>query len=223
MYLAEVGKAVRQRLLAVPGIYHVPSPSVDMFVLRSFLDAEECAGLIELIDAGRRPSGVLGPLPDPEFRTSDSCDLSPGEPLVRQVEAKINALTGIDPRRGETIQGQRYAVGQQFKAHHDFFYTDQPYWEAERRSGGQRTWTVMVFLNEPERGGQTYFERAGVRITPHAGNLLAWNNMDSKGEPNHATFHQGLPVEAGVKYIITKWYRQWHWGPEVRTDDEAHA
>ena len=223
MYLAEIGKVVRERLLKVPNIYHVPAGSLDMFVVRSFLDEAECAALISRIDEGRRPSGVLGPYPDPEFRTSESCDLARGDPLVQQIEAKITALMGIDPRHGETVQGQRYDVGQQFKPHHDFFWTDQPYWETQRRNGGQRTWTAMVFLNEPERGGQTFFERAGVRITPHTGNLLTWNNMDVHGEPNIASLHQGMPVEAGVKYIITKWYRQWHWGPEVSPEAEAHA
>jgi prolyl 4-hydroxylase len=224
MYLAEIGKAVSERLLEVPDIYHVPSRNLDMFVVREFLDGEECAGLIDMIDRGRRPSNVLGDYPDPEFRTSESCDLASGDPLVQQIEAKITALMGIDPRHGETIQGQRYEVGQRFKPHHDFFYTDQPYWEVQRRCGGQRTWTAMMFLNEPERGGQTYFPKAGVRITPHLGNLLAWNNMDSQGRPNPASLHEGTPVEAGVKYIITKWYRQWHWGPEIKAEeDEAEA
>jgi prolyl 4-hydroxylase len=215
------GKAVHDRLMKVPGIFHVPAQGLDMFVVRDFLGGDECAGLINLIDKGRRPSEVLGPMPDPEFRTSETCNLGAWEPEVQHVEAKITARMGIDPRHGETIQGQRYAVGQQFKAHHDFFYTDQPYWEAERRSGGQRSWTAMIFLNEPEAGGQTLFEKAGVRITPRRGNLLVWNNMDEKGEPNDLSMHQGLPVTAGVKYIVTKWYRQGYWGPETEIQPEA--
>jgi prolyl 4-hydroxylase len=69
----------------------------------------------------------------------------------------------MEPAFGETLQGQRYAVGQQFKPHHDFFYTDQPYWPAQVASGGQRTWTAMAFLNDVEAGGHTFFERAGVK------------------------------------------------------------
>jgi prolyl 4-hydroxylase len=119
---------------------------------------------------------------------------------------------GIDEAHGETIQGQRYAVGQRFKCHHDFFYTSEPYWPEQERTGGQRTWTVMVFLNEPQAGGQTEFPKAKVKISPKAGNLLAWNNLDALGEPNELSLHQGLPVEAGLKYIITKWYRERPWG-----------
>ncbi|MGE0178183.1 MAG: prolyl hydroxylase family protein, partial [Sphingomonas sp.] len=129
----------------------------------------------------------------------------------RQVEGKIGQLTGIDPALGETIQGQRYGVGQQFKPHHDFFYSDQAYWEAMEASGGQRTWTAMIFLNTPEEGGQTAFPAAGVKVTPRPGNLLAWNNMDPEGQPNLHSLHQGMPVLAGAKYVITKWYRERPW------------
>jgi hypothetical protein len=36
--------------------------------------------------------------------------------------------------------------------------------------------------------------------------------MDVNGEPNPFTLHQGMPVIAGLKYIITKWYRERPWG-----------
>ena len=211
MYRAAIGPWVRNRLLKVPFIFKLPAAGLDIFVLRDFLTAEECAGLIERIDADRAPSGVLGDAPEAEYRTSETCNLHPDDPLVEQVEDKLTTLIGIDPAHGETIQGQRYAVGQQFKPHHDFFYTDQPYWQEQHDRGGQRTWTAMVFLNQPEAGGQTNFEKANVRITPRAGNLLVWNNLDDRGEPNDQSLHQGMPVEAGTKYIITKWYRERPW------------
>ena len=207
-----VGTIVAERFRALPEGFAVPAQGIDMFVVRDFLDEDECCGLIRLIDTGRQPSTVLGEHPDPDYRTSESCNLDPADPLICQVERKMTALTGIDPRHGETIQGQRYEIGQQFKAHHDYFLTDQPYWPEQELVGGQRTWTAMVFLNEPPAGGQTYFPQAGVKITPRTGNLLAWNNLDSIGEPNPISMHQGLPVEAGVKYIITKWYRERPWG-----------
>jgi prolyl 4-hydroxylase len=212
MYRIDIGNAVRNRLLATPRTFKVPTPGLDLFVVRDFLTKEECVGLMERIDANKQPSKILAEDPDPEFRTSETCNLDAHAPLTRAIETKVTRLTGIDPRHGETIQGQRYAVGQQFKAHHDFFYTDQPYWQEQKNIGGQRTWTVMMFLNEPEAGGQTFFTNVGVKVAPKQGNLLAWNNLDEVGEPNLKSLHQGLPVEAGVKYIITKWYRERPWG-----------
>lgn len=75
----------------------------------------------------------------------------------------------------------------------------------------------MAFLNVPEEGGETVFPRAKVKIVPRRGSLVAWNNLDAHGEPNPAILHQGKPVLAGVKHIITKWYRErpggmWHAG-----------
>ena len=209
---AEIGARVRERLLATHGVARIPKETLEAFVVPHFLTPDECDGLMRLIDADRAPSGLLSPSADPEFRTSESCNLSPAHPLVASFERRVNELMGIEPAFAETAQGQRYAVGQQFKAHHDFFYTDQPYWEKQKLIGGQRTWTAMAFLNKPEAGGQTMFPKAGLRITPAAGHLLIWNNLDTAGEPNPYSLHQGLPVEGGVKYVITKWYRERLWG-----------
>jgi prolyl 4-hydroxylase len=210
-YKVRIGAEVAARLAAAPGGYRIPSDALDIYIVRDFLAPEDCAGLVEMIDAWRTPSQLLAPAADPEFRTSESCNLDPGDPFVRHIEARLTALMGIEPSHGETIQGQRYAPGQRFKTHHDFFLTDQPYWEEMDRTGGQRTWTAMVFLNAPEEGGATFFEQAGVRVTPKPGNLLAWNNLDSTGAPNFASLHEGMPVTQGVKYIITKWYRERPW------------
>lgn len=211
-YKIDIGVRVRDRLAVNPTVMKVPSNDLDIFIARDFLTAAECDGLIRLIDADRMPSQLLAPSADPDFRTSESCNLDRKNPLVRQVEGKIRQLLGIEPDHGETIQGQRYSVGQQFKPHHDFFHIHEPYWPEMERSGGQRTWTAMVFLNMPAAGGQTAFPEAGVKIAPRRGNLLAWNNMDADGLPNPFSLHQGLPVTDGVKYVITKWHRERPWG-----------
>ena len=213
MYREAIGPWVSHRLQKTAGALKLPSADLDIFVVRDFLTPAECKELCRKIDSQRQPSAVLGEFPDPEYRTSESCNLDPQDKLVKSIEGRINELMGIDPPHGEGMQGQRYAVGQQFKAHHDFFYTDQPYWAEMERAGGQRTWTAMMFLNQPESGGQTNFPQANIRVTPRAGNLLAWNNLDKFGMPNMHSLHQGMPVEAGVKYVITKWYRERPWTP----------
>ncbi|HEV2078892.1 MAG TPA: 2OG-Fe(II) oxygenase [Allosphingosinicella sp.] len=213
MYREALGPWVSYRLQKTAGALKLPSADLDIFVVRDFLSAAECKELCRKIDAQRQPSSVLGEFPDPDYRTSESCNLDPNDKLVKSIERRINDLMGIDPAHGEGMQGQRYAVGQQFKPHHDFFYTDQPYWEEMERAGGQRTWTAMMFLNEPAAGGQTNFPEANIRVTPRTGNLLAWNNLDRHGLPNMHSLHQGMPVEAGVKYVITKWYRERPWTP----------
>jgi prolyl 4-hydroxylase len=207
--------AVRESLRSNPAAVEIPGQGLELFALANFLTGEECDGLIALIDAGRKPSGILADDPDPEFRTSESCDLAPRDPLVQRIEAKVAGVIGLDPTHGETIQGQRYAPGQQFKPHHDFFHTGQSYWPAQQAAGGQRTWTAMIFLNVPAQGGQTVFPDAKVKINPRRGTLLAWNNLGLDGNPNPKTLHAGAPVVEGVKYIITKWYRERPWTPHL--------
>jgi prolyl 4-hydroxylase len=209
--LAELGRTVSARLKKTPGIQVVSGIGCDMYLLQNFLTARECGGLIAMIDADRKPSTVLATHYDPEFRTSESCDLDRWNPFVESIDAKICALMGMKPRQGETLQGQRYAVGQQFKAHHDYFHADQPYWEEERARGGQRCWTAMIYLDQPASGGDTWFSNAGFRISPRTGMLLAWNNMDAEGKPNPQTLHESVPVTAGIKNIVTKWYRERFW------------
>jgi prolyl 4-hydroxylase len=209
--LAELGKTVAARLKKTPGMQVVPGIGCEVYLLQNFLSPRECGGLIAMIDADRKPSTVLATHYDPEFRTSESCDLDRWNPFVETIDARICTLMGLKARQGETLQGQRYAVGQQFKAHHDYFHADQPYWEDERARGGQRCWTAMIYLDQPASGGDTWFSNAGFRISPRTGMLLAWNNMDAEGKPNPQTLHESVPVTAGIKNIVTKWYRERFW------------
>lgn len=207
-----IGSSVERRLEEAEGIRRIEADGLSMFAGPAFLSEAECAGLVALIDQGRQPSLLLSDHPDPDYRTSESCNLSPFDPLVERVEERICALLDQPRENSETVQGQRYAVGQQFKEHFDFFQTHSAYWAEQDRMGGQRTWTVMIFLNEPEAGGATRFGPADVLVLPQTGLLLAWNNLDAAGEPNRQALHEGTPVEAGVKYIVTKWFRERRWG-----------
>ena len=209
--LAELGKSVSGRLKKAPGMQIVSGIGFEVFLLQNFLSARECGGLIAMIDSDRKPSGLLSATDDPDFRTSESCDLDRWHPFVDGIDRRICELMGMKPRQGETLQGQRYAVGQQFKGHHDYFHVSEVYWQSEKKRGGQRSWTAMIYLDEPESGGETLFSAAGLKVTPRAAMLLAWNNMDKKGEPNPNAFHESLPVTAGQKNIVTKWYRERFW------------
>ena len=201
-----------ERLVAAPGVQRVPSPKLHLFIKRHFLEAEECARIVELIEAQRRPSTLADDFGYEAFRTSETCDLDASDPAVAAVDAKIIALTGLDPAYGEPMQGQRYAVGQEFKAHTDYFEPNGADYARYCSVAGQRTWTVMIYLNEPQAGGATRFKTIDKTVQPEAGKLLAWNNMRPDGSPNVNTLHHGMKVRSGVKYIVTKWFREKPWG-----------
>jgi prolyl 4-hydroxylase len=192
----------------MPGVQRVPSPKLELFVVRDFLDDGECAALIERIDARRRPSEITDDIGVAAFRTSETCDLDWGDPVVAAVDAKIADLLGLPLATSEPLQGQRYAVGQEFKPHTDTFEPGGAAYYEHCAETGQRTWTAMIYLNRPEEGGATRFKAIGKTVQPEAGKLLAWNNLLADGSPNPATLHQGMKVRRGCKYVLTKWFRE---------------
>lgn len=206
---------IADRLRIADGIFTVQGDGLELFLLRNFLSEGDCETLIDVVDANRFPSTVLGIDPERSFRSSDSSALGySGHPLATIIDAKLGNLLGIDPIFGEPLEAQRYAVGQQFKPHHDYFHVSEAYWPQEERSGGQRTWTAMVCFGAPDAGGGTLFPEAGVRFKPRRGNLLAWCNLLPDGRVNHNSLHAGEPVEQGRKYVVTKWYRERPFTPQ---------
>lgn len=209
--LKRMGAAVRKRLEADPQAYKVPTEKAEIFAIGDFLNPAECRRFIELVDLTAQPSKLFDTDYSSGFRTSYSGDLDPHDSFVKGVSRRIDDLLGIRAELGESIQGQRYLPGQEFKPHNDWFYPDQPHWKVEKKRGGQRSWTAMIFLNEVEQGGETHFTEVGIKIEPKPGVLLAWNNATPEGLPNLATMHAGTPVIEGAKYVLTKWYRTRKW------------
>lgn len=207
------GKTSAAHLMAQPGVRRVPTPKVELFTVPGFLPGALCDDLIRLIDGNRRPSTIADPNGDDAFRTSETCDLDPAEPAVREVETRLLALTGIDPAHGEPIQGQRYEVGQEFKAHTDYFEPSGQDFARFCSVAGQRTWTFMAYLNQVDAGGATRFKAIDKTFRPHRGMLLGWNNHRPDGTLNGDTLHHAMKVRKGLKYVITKWYRErpWSW------------
>ena len=201
-----------RRLAAVPGMMRVPTPRLEMFILRDFLDEAQCAALIARIEQDRRPSTLADPNGDNRFRTSETCDLPMLEPDVIALDERLSALSGIDRRFGEPIQGQRYEPGQEFKAHTDYFEPSGADFARFCNEAGQRTWTFMVYLNTVEAGGATRFKVIDKTIQPETGKLVCWNNRRTDGSCNPATLHHAMKVRKGLKYVITKWYRERPWG-----------
>ncbi|NIJ18872.1 prolyl 4-hydroxylase [Sphingomonas naasensis] len=199
-------------ILAQPGIQRVPNPKVAMFIGKKFIAPEMCEKLIAQIDARRRPSTIADSNGDYAFRTSETCDLDPDDPLVIALKRRIIALTGLDPAHAEPMQGQRYEVGQEFKAHTDYFEPSGADYAKYCSVAGQRTWTVMLYLNDVEAGGVTRFKAIDKMVEPETGKILAWNNLRANGTPNPSTIHHAMKVRAGTKYVITQWFRERPWG-----------
>jgi prolyl 4-hydroxylase len=176
-----------------------------------FMTKDECAQLIGLaqprlvqstvIDAGTGADAV-----NPQ-RTSWGMFFKRGEtPLIAEIEKRIEELTGVPLEHGEGLQVLRYEVGQEYRPHNDYFDKDKPGFDRHIGEAGQRTDTVLLYLNTPEEGGGTVFPDGGMTVPAREGNAL-WFRYPTP-DATSKSFHGGEPVKKGVKWVATKWLRE---------------
>ena len=188
-------------------------PFTQIYKKENFLTELECDQLILMISRDLRPSTVADDGDNclvNDYRTSKTSDLNYfKDPFYLNIDKKISNLMNLEPFFGETMQAQKYEVGEYYKEHYDFFSPFNHEFKTYCEWMGQRTWTTMIYLNDVEEGGETYFKYLNLEIKPKKGLLIAWNNLYINGFPNYKTMHEALPPKKGSKYIITKWWRSW--------------
>ena len=203
-------QAAALKLTYLPQAIRHPSPLIELYTIDDFLNESECQILIELAKTRLIPSTHTNEDElDKYFRTSSTCSIGGfDDPQVQDIDRRICALLGISQRFSETMQVQYYEPGQEFKAHTDAFSPNTPEFVKYAAEQGQRTWTVMIYLNNVARGGGTEFPNIGATFTPKQGQAVIWKNINDDGRPNDNTLHSGLPVIEGYKVIVTKWFRE---------------
>jgi len=188
-------------------------PLTQLYKKENFLSDEECNKLISMISRSLRPSTVADDGDTclvNDYRTSSTSDLNYFlDPFYLSIDKKISNLMKLEPFLGETMQAQKYEIGEYYKEHYDFFSPFNHEFKTYCEWMGQRTWTTMIYLNDVEEGGETYFKYLNLKIKPKKGLLIGWNNLYFNGFPNYKTMHEALPPLKGEKYIITKWWRSW--------------
>lgn len=204
-----------------PNLRRVPTRKAQIYVWDEFLSAEDCAELRRLTDMRLLDSTISGE-GDPKyasFRTSRTCMLEElGSPVVDQLGDRISAALGLSENWSEPNQAQKYEVGQEFKAHTDYYEPGAEEYDDHCQVLGQRTWTFMIYLNTVEDGGATRFRKLEKTFRPREGQAVIWNSLTPNGDPNPWTLHHGMKVRQGVKYVITKWFRDKGDGPMTRED-----
>lgn len=201
-------------------VLQMVSSKLQLYVFDNFMSEEECDRIVQISSMHLRPSTVTTGDRDKGYRTSSTSDLSLlKDPYVEKIDEKIARALGIRLPYSEGIQAQRYEVGQEFKQHTDFFQPGTSEYATYAGARGQRTWTFMVYLNhEGLKGGGTKFFAIDKVFNPKKGTAIIWNNLYADGTPNRDTLHSGMPVEAGHKIIITKWFRDRGTGPMFYED-----
>ena len=192
--------------LLMPNAVKLGTNKLEIFYIDNFLDSSECRHLVKTIRSKLRPSELSSPDADEFFRTSKTCDLAElNDKVIQRIDDKICNVLQIEKKFSEPIQGQYYEVGQEFKPHTDYFED----YELEINGGvlGQRSYTVMIYLNSTEKGGETTFPLIGEEFSPTEGKAVIWCNLHTDLSPNTFSMHHAKQVDKGYKAVITKWFR----------------
>ena len=140
-------------------------------------------------------------------RTSDGMFFQRGEtPVVQRLEERIARLVRWPIQNGEGLQVLHYRPGADYTPHDDYFDPDQPGTSTIVRRGGQRVATLVIYLNNPLKGGGTTFPDVPLEVAPRQGNAVFFSY--ERPHPSTRTLHGGASVIEGEKWIATKWLRE---------------
>lgn len=187
------------------------SPRIEL--LMDFVPIEARAHLIARGRPMLEPSRVLsdtGTIDRSSIRTSGETSLLPQllDITAWHLLERLHAAVGIPIENGEPLILLQYTPGTEYKPHYDYFDPGRAGSETALCQGGQRTWTLLTYLNTVEAGGATAFPELDLEVAPNPGTVLVFRNVDERGEIEPRTLHAGLPVTAGEKWLATRWIRE---------------
>ena len=197
---------------AIRVLLRVEKPQLILF--DNVLSADECARIIEMAENRLQPSATIDPTTGlfeyVSTRSSESCSFALSEnPFIDGIDRRISALMNCPLENGEGLQLVHYSPGGQYVPHRDYHPPYNPGSIPHVTEGGQRTSTLIVYLNDVEEGGETFFPDAGISFSPRKGQAVYFRYFNQLGQLDEATLHAGLPVIAGEKWIINKWMRRY--------------
>ncbi|NXK12336.1 P4HA3 hydroxylase, partial [Herpetotheres cachinnans] len=144
-----------------------------------------------------------------EYRISKSAWLKDtADPVVRALEQRIAAVTGLDlrPPYAEYLQVVNYGLGGHYEPHFDHATSRKS--PLYRMKSGNRIATVMIYLSAVEAGGSTAFVYANFSVPVVKNAALFWWNLRRNGDGDGDTLHAGCPVLAGDKWVANKWIHE---------------
>jgi prolyl 4-hydroxylase len=173
-------------------------------IMEGFLEPEKCQYIVDTYKDRCKRSTVVDAsgkdVVDPA-RTSSTYFMPNDDPVIVELRRKAAAMAGVPESHVEGLQLVRYAKGEQYKFHFDYF-------DAIRHN--QREHTFLVYLNEfgLEEGGSTIFKNYGIKVYPKQGRCVWFRNMID-GKLNPKSLHSGEEVLSDkIKYAINIWIRE---------------
>lgn len=134
---------------------------------------------------------------------------------MEALERCISRVSGLPVLNGEFLQVLRYRVGEEFRPHVDYFNEGGYCAYRSLADGGQRAQTVLMYLNDGYRGGNTCFAALQIEIKARRGDMLHFHNLNKDGLDHKDTLHAGMPVVAGKKWLLSQWIRSETYPPRL--------
>lgn len=172
-------------------------------VLGNVLSDEECDELIKLSKDKMKRSKIGTTREVNEQRTSSSTFLEENESeIVSRIENRVSSIMNIPIEHGEGLQILKYTPGQEYRAHNDFFSANS------KVANNNRISTLVMYLNDVEEGGETYFPKLNFSVSPKKGMAVYFEYFYNDQQLNDLTLHGGAPVIEGEKWVATQWMRK---------------
>ncbi|HWU98478.1 MAG TPA: 2OG-Fe(II) oxygenase [Oxalicibacterium sp.] len=189
----------------------VASPA--LIVLDDFLSMQECDQLVEMAKPRLMPSTITDPVSGKtvvsENRSSNGMFFRPGEnALIERIEHRIADLIVMPVENGEGLQILNYKPGAESTPHFDFLMPGNAENNASIARSGQRVSTMVMYLNDVDDGGGTFFPEAGLTVVPKKGSALYFEYCNEMNQLDGKSLHAGGRVLQGEKWAATKWMRQ---------------
>eukprot|EP00558_Chaetoceros_sp_UNC1202_P001968 CAMPEP_0197257326 /NCGR_PEP_ID=MMETSP1429-20130617/78310_1 /TAXON_ID=49237 /ORGANISM="Chaetoceros sp., Strain UNC1202" /LENGTH=363 /DNA_ID=CAMNT_0042721133 /DNA_START=102 /DNA_END=1193 /DNA_ORIENTATION=+ len=178
-----------------------------IFAVPGFLTPTECDFLMCVSQDCLSPAPVVGKGAGEvsSSRTSSTCYLARED--LPEYTRKVSALTGKPVEHCELPQVGRYFPSQQYLQHFDAFDLSNEDGRRFASNGGQRTVTVLVYLNDVKRGGNTAFPALNLEVQPRKGMALIFFPATVDGLLDKNALHAAKPA-IDTKYVSQVWIRQ---------------
>ena len=183
-------------------------------VVHDFISQEECEEILAYSWQNMERSTVAskdGKGQKHDKRTGSNTWLQhDASPIIKGVADRISQMVRMPLKNAEPFQVVYYKENEEYDYHWDSFdESDDVATEEYTKNGGQRLITVLGYLRDVPKGGETGFNHLGVNIQPRRGSVIVWWNVEpntTKREINSQ--HAGLPVLEGEKYAFNLWFRE---------------
>ena len=183
-------------------------------IVHDFISVDECEEILAYSWQNMERSSVASKDGKGEIhngRTGSNTWLAhDASPVIKGVADRISQMVRMPLDNAEPFQVVHYTENQEYDYHYDSFdENDEGYNEEYTNNGGQRLITVLGYLRDVPKGGETGFNHLGVSIQPRRGSIIVWWNVEQDTTKREIkSQHAGLPVLEGEKYAFNLWFRE---------------